>query len=829
MGRQGAASSSYTSIGTFGELLKVLRRRAELTQHELGAAVGYSDSYITRLERNERRPDVATVRARFIDALHLSGDPILAGRLIALAAQAESETQPRQALPTPPISRATNLSAPLTQFIGRAHEIAEVERLLCTARLLTLTGSGGVGKTRLAIEAGTHQNEIVAYADGVWLVELAPLADAGPLTQTVAAAFGLQTMSRPALVVLTDYLADRKTLLILDNCEHLIDACAALAESLLQACPNLRILATSREGLNIGGEVIWCVPPLVQDDSVQLFAERAAAVKPGFVVTAANRAPVERICRWLDDMPLAIELAAARVRAFTLEQLALRMDDAFRLLTGGSRTALPRQKTLRATIDWSYNLLPEPERALLRGLSVFAGGWTLEAAEAILGASLQEQYGVLVETQGVASLQASLVNKSLVVVEEDEASGGVRYRMLETIRQYASAVAQHTGTDELAPVRQRHLEYYTHLAQAGQVSPEPGIWHWIWNTEVAAELDNTRVALKWAAQSGTWDRGWQLIRGALGVWTMLGYAQELRQWMHAIVLSNPVASDTACGIIWAAMGRMQYDTGDADGGLECYQIAAQIAHQIGDVELQLETNQYLGFLTPDYEQAAALLTSTTQLAQKTGRKARAAWAMCMLGHRMCIQGNLQQASNTLAVGISLAQEAGDPGIYPASLVYLHRLYLELGDYPRALAAAQESVSVSRQCALQGTMAIALGNLAEMGLHMGNQALARQALHENLPLLYRMDYLGRVAQGLVTAAGLALVQGQAIQAARLLGAAEAIHREHHSLGIFEADVFAEYYRRLLVVRGQLGPDTFESAWAEGQNLGLNQAVQTALAV
>ncbi len=292
--------------------------------------------------------------------------------------------------------RQHNLPIALTSFIGRTHELAEVGRLLTRTRLLTLTGVGGCGKTRLALAAATAV--LSEYSDGVWLVELAALTAAALVPQAVATTLGVrEEPQRPLTATLLDALRSRDMVLVLDNCEHLIDACAQLAQTLLGACPRLRILATSREALGVAGETTWLVPSLslpppqqlpplmelTKSEAVELFVERAAATLPTFMLTPENAPDVAQVCQRLDGIPLAIELAAARVKVLPVVQIAARLDDCFRLLTGGSRTAVPRQQSLRATIDWSYALLTEPEQALFRQLSVFAGGWTLEAAEAV--------------------------------------------------------------------------------------------------------------------------------------------------------------------------------------------------------------------------------------------------------------------------------------------------------------------------------------------------------------------------------------------------------------------------------------------------------------
>ena len=374
-----------------------------------------------------------------------------------------------------------NLPVQLTSFIGREREMAEVKRLLATTHLLTLTGPGGTGKTRLALQLGAEMLGVADYADGVWLVELAALEHPGALPQAIAAAFCLGSMpGREPLDAVTDFLRDKRLLLILDNCEHLIDAVARLADHLLRASPRLKILASSREALGVTGEVAFRVPSLslpeegahgVGDDAshmspvelmaceaARLFVERATAVNPRFALTDRNAPAVAQICRRLDGIPLALELAAARVKVFTAEQIAARLDDRFRLLTGGSRTALPRQQTLRAAIDWSYDLLAEPERALLKRLSVFVGGWTFEAAEAICPG------------EDVLEALTQLVNKSLVVAEHraDEREDGVRYRMLETVRQYARDRLLDAGVAEVAAARDCHLDYFLSVSEQAE-------------------------------------------------------------------------------------------------------------------------------------------------------------------------------------------------------------------------------------------------------------------------------------------------------------------------------------------------------------------------
>jgi predicted ATPase/class 3 adenylate cyclase len=468
---------------------------------------------------------------------------------------------------------AHNLPAQWTRFIGREQAMAEVKRLLTGSRLLTLTGVGGSGKTRLALQVAADLLE--EYADGVWLVELASLADPALVPRIVAATLGLrEDPGRSPTQTLLEHLRRRAVLLLLDNCEHLLLACAQLAEDVLRGCPQLRLLATSREGLGIMGEQTYVVPSLSLPDprqlppldrlqefeAVQLFADRAALSRPAFAVTPGNAGAVAQVCHRLDGIPLAIELAA-RVKVLPVEQLAERIDEMYRLLTRGSRTALPRQQTLRALIDWSYDLLSEKERALLRRMSVFAGGWTLAAAEAVCagdGIAAVEMLGLL----------AQLVEKSLVQPEEpgscaERGCGEVRYRLLETVRQYARERLLEVG--EAAAVRGQHRDWCLSLAERAEpmlTGPEQDEWH----ERLEREHDNLRAALEWCVESGEAEAGLRLAGALWWFWQVGGYLGEGRERLEKL-LALPGAQErtvargnalhcAACWqSVWATMAR----------------------------------------------------------------------------------------------------------------------------------------------------------------------------------------------------------------------------------------------------------------------------------
>jgi predicted ATPase len=720
--------------------------------------------------------------------------------------------------------RLSNLPASLTRFVGREREKVEVRRLLGTTRLLTLTGAGGCGKTRLAIEVGASlvpetdqgRDGPATFPDGVWLVELAPVAEAAQVAEATMAVLGLQATSRTALAVLADHLRDRRLLLLLDNCEHLIQACAELAEALLRACPRLHLLATSRERLNVPGEVTWRVPSLAPDEAAQLFEARARAARPDFFLTATNATSVTHICRRLDNMPLALELAAARVRTFSVEQIASRLDDAFRVLVGGSRTALARQQTLWATIDWSYYLLSNEERTLLGQLSVFAGGWTLEATEAINGAD-------------AAQVLEQLVDKSLVVAEEKPA--GMRYHLLEVMRQYAHARLADAGVDAERQLRQRHLQYFTHLVQTARPRlSAAGAERKLWMNILVAETDNLRAALSSATQYGEWQIGTKLILGVAPIWNERGYISEVSKWIDVLILSSPAASDTTRATGLLMMADTVGSSGDLVGAIDWLRKASALAHQIGDERVWLESDANLGIYTPDYVEATTLLNQVLQYAQQTGRTSDELMAVQFLGTRMSLHGECQQAANLLERGAVLAHERALVDARTDILWRLGQAYLEYADYARARAALEESLALSRKDELLLWPSWnSLIDLGTVGLYTHDEALAREALSVCLPYHLETNNLERVAQGLVLAAGLAQALGQPNRAARLLGTAAAIRRDHHTHGVFERELFAEYDRHLPAVRAALDPAEFDRAWAEGQKLTIKEAIAEALAV
>ena len=595
----------------------------------------------------------------------------------------------------------SNLPTPVTSFIGRERVIAEVKRLLATSRLLTLTGAGGSGKTRLAFQVGVEM--LRDYADGVFAVELGPLSDPRLVAQTAASALGLLEHGGQSLTEsLVQYLGRRSILLLLDNCEHLIPACAALADALLRGCPALRILATSREDLRVAGELTYLVPPLtlpepdrlppvenlMQYEAVRLFAERAALNQPSFAVTDSNAFPVVQVCRRLDGMPLAIELAAVRVKVLTVEQIAARLDDRFRLLTGGSRTALPRHQTLRAAMDWSYDLLSEPERALLRRLSVFAGGWTLDAAEAICAGGGSRASDIL-------DLLSSLVDKSLVLVETRPPD--TRYHLLETIRQYSRDRLQES--DEAVAVQRRHLDWYLVLAERAQAELR-GPQQEAWLERLEAEHDNLRGALERAAAQAPDAEEEVRLAGALRwFWFIRGYWSEGRRRLEAALARRSRIPSFALARSLQGAARLARFQGDYGRARALSEEGLAVSRALSDEESRVWFLISLGALDlhqGNHAQATALFEEGLVIGRALADKGLVSMALADLGVVARIQGDFVRADALLTESLALGRDIRDKWRIALSLHSLGMVAFRRGDYDRAAGLYAESLALASQ-------------------------------------------------------------------------------------------------------------------------------------
>jgi predicted ATPase/DNA-binding CsgD family transcriptional regulator len=694
----------------------------------------------------------------------------------------------------PEDSHPNNLPLQLTSFVGRGREIAEAGRLLDTNRLLTLTGPGGSGKTRLALAVASET--IDRFEDGVWLVELASLSDPDLVPQAVASVLGVhETPDHPLIEAIAGHLEPANILLVLDNCEHLLDACSTLTEALLRSCPNLRVLATSREVLGVAGEALFAVPPLSLPDPHRLpaadsllgyeasglFYERARTVRSDFDLTEGNSLAVAQICYRLDGMPLAIELAAARVRVLSAEQISVRLDDSFRLLAGSDRTSLARQRTLRATMDWSHELLTEDEQALLRRLSVFAGGFTLGAVEAVYAGESAEE---------VLDLLASLVDKSLVIVEERD--GEARYRLLEAVRQYGREKLQESGEEDL--LRRRHAEYYLALAEEPELDlREQGAWL----RRLGAEQDNFRAALRWTLgpEAGAQDPELGLrLAVALGhrrFWAVYGLGE---------------------GLAWLERGLERDEAASKTLRAEALSHAGWIANVQGN-----------------YDKALGLLEENYVVSKEIGQKQTVAVSLIQLGQFLTMHGSEKERTEALREETeALLPELSDPQLIGPLLTFLGLVALTKDDYPRTTALLEEGLGLFKEMGDPYGTAICCGTLGFVALHQDDVDQADAWFEEALISLRELRDRVGILHCLIGAASVNGLRGAPDRAARLLGAAEALG-EAATVPLLPAiEARYKYERDVAAVRSQLGEKAFEAAWAEGRAMTPEEAIEYALA-
>jgi predicted ATPase/DNA-binding SARP family transcriptional activator/DNA-binding CsgD family transcriptional regulator len=727
-----------------------------------------------------------------------------------------------------------NLPASLTSFVGRERELLEVKRVLAMTRLLTLTGPGGSGKTRLALEAAADL--VGAYQDGVWLVDLAPLSEPGLLVQEVAGVLRMpERPGEPLLDTLVDALRSRQMLLVLDNCEHLVDAVARLVEDLLRSCPNLRLLATSREAVGVTGEVNLPVSPLSLPEpgrlmtveelegygSARLFVERALYRPSAFALTPENAGAVAEVCRQLEGIPLAIELAAARVGVLAVEQISERLSDSLGLLTGGGRTLTSRQRTLRGSLDWSHALLNEPERKLFGRLAVFAGGWSLEAAETVCSEDGIGQDDVL-------GLLSELVDKSLVMVGTI-ANGATRYRMLEPIRQYAREKLEEGGGAE--ETRGRHAAFFLDVAE--EAEPElarPRSATWVQLLE--AEHDNLRAALSWVLKRRDAGQGLRFGAALWRFWLAQGYLSEGRRWLEAILAGGeqgPERVRALEGLGWLA----QYQ-GDIKRANVAYGEMLQHSRELGDrgnVATALNSLGTLAVSTGDNERAKRYLEENLSLLQQLEEEKNAATTLKSY-HAFNLLGILAlnededaaQATALWKESLALARETGDALRIGVSLCSLGYAAVLQGDNSRAMALCEETLAFAREHEDAGEEIVAetLVNLGLASLGQGEYERAISCFDEALAISQRAGRRASLINSLEGMASLAGVRGEAPLAARLWGAAETA-REATGIALPPGDR-ALHEPRLAAARSRLGEGEWEVALAEGRTMSLEEAAE-----
>jgi non-specific serine/threonine protein kinase len=772
---------------SFGQLLKQQRLLSGLTQEMLAESSGLGIRSIQGLERGETQPRRETLRR-------------LAGALQLSAAQINELETAGHPLPRHRHASANhNLPVQLTTFIGRERELVELAERFRSTHLLTLTGTGGCGKTRLALELAASRLD--EYADGVRLVELAGLVDPELVAQSVASATGVRESAGESIrATLLAALRTRSLLVVLDNCEHLVTACADLADAILRACPRVRILATSREALGIAGELAWRVPSLTVApveaalspdqlsayEAVRLFVDRAAAVEPSFQLNGDNASAIAQVCRRLDGIPLAIELAARRVTALSVEQIAERLDERFHLLTGGSRAALPRQQTLAATVEWSYNLLSSAERALFDRLTVFAGGFDLDAAEEICS-DTQNVSPDLVRVSDVLDLLWHLVDKSLVVAEA-ESTGLERYRLLETLRQFTRE--RLADRAQLQEIRRRHAAYYQalavqaarHLLGADQVT---------WLDRLDREHENLQAALRFSIESQDAEFGMRIAASLHYFWYFRAHYTEGRT-LRAAVLALPATPE---------LGALRAEVLYGSGMLALHQ--------------------------GDYAGARGFVEEGVAFAREAGAQRQLVPTLATLGFVTRVQGDYATARRVLEEVLTLGPAEGLDEYHTAmALHHLGLVSLEAdADIDTAFSLNERSLTIGRRIGdrrFSGNVLIAMARIARA---RGQVDLARALLAEALELHRAVGDVGQQAHMMYTLAALDADDGRLDDAIRLAGAAA---RQEERLGVRVWPVIRrERDAWLEPARQAFGDEQFARAWESGRALSREQALEFAL--
>jgi predicted ATPase/DNA-binding XRE family transcriptional regulator len=807
----------------FGTELQRLRRAAGLSQQELAERAGLSLRGIADLERGARRaPYPATVR-RLVQALELNEvdrAALLTGTATSDLITGSIQVEPTRLLPLQ-----------LSSFVGREREKGAVQRLLETERLVTLTGTGGIGKTRLALEVAASGAEVI-------FVDLAIVSEGELVAPAVAAAFGIRKQPDvPLHALLSRWLAARNLLLVLDNCEHLLQACSQLTEILLRACPGLRILATSRERLGVPGEVSWRVPSLVVPDSdtslerlptcetVRLFLERATTVSGAFSLTPQNAASVATLCRRLDGIPLAIELAAARVNVLSVEQIANRLDDAVRLLVGGGRTAPARHQTLQATFEWSYGLLSEPERLLFARVSVFSGGWTLVAAEEICAEDAREQLmpPTHLERGCVLDVLSQLIDKSLVLAEP--ADHELRYRLLEPVRQFAAQRLLQQGG--VAALRERHARWFAEL-----VADSAGEYHS--PNEIAAlerldrEHANIQATFDWMLEEhARTDGAVRLAKGLWWFWAARDHWTEadsrLRRLLDSLAVHACRSRDL--DLLWMT-GSIAWIRGDLSAANqwigECL-VAARQRNQPRVLGHVLSIAAQLAAARGEYATARQLFDDGLPLARAAGERWSEARYLDGLAMLAIEQGDFDEAAGLLRSSLGVAQAMGDAWSVAAALNKLGDVARSQGDSARARSLYEKSL-VQLEGLGTELRASVLHNLGYVAIAEADQPRSAALFAQSLKVSQARGDQRGVAECLVGFACLTAASGQRARAARLFGAADAALQ---SLGTDLSPSNRTDQARGLDLARTGNEAAFASAYAAGQELTLDEGVREAL--
>lgn len=785
---------AYEEHGEHGSALAALREviGEELTNEE--AHAGAMRLYALSGRRTDALKQYETLAE--IASRELGTEPSASTRALREEI-ASGRFPPRPALPCAPRAMGEtdpprhNLPEPRTSFVGRGQELARARRALVTTRLLTLTGAGGSGKTRLALRAAT--GVLGAYPDGTWFTDLARLSEPDLVPQAVASAVGAREQpGRPPAETVVEHLGEKRALLVLDNCEHLIDAAAHLVELLLASCHRLRVVATSREPLGVAGEALFPVPPLPvppdrpsepgeaeNNDAVCLFVERARLKLPGFTLTRANVRAVIEVCRRLEGIPLAIELAAARMGTLATERVAERLRDSLDLLSAGPRTAPARQRTMRAAIEWSYGLLPGPEKEIFRRLSVFSGGFMLEAAEAVCP-------GGAIGRREVLDLVTGLADRSLVAVDTT-AEGRVRYRVLEPIRQYAREYLEEVG--EAEEVGRRHAAYFLDFAEG--VEPQlrgKGQVQCLGRLE--EDNGNLRAAMAWLLEKGEVEDAVRLASALWIFWLIHGHQHEGRRWIEeALAKGENLTAHARAEALWVRASTY-YGLGTAEELERICREAAPLFRQVGDdvgLAYALAGMATARMQLGDVERAIALFEEASELSRATGEKWGMSGGLVHLGSAYLGQGDYEGAARCFGEGLALAREIGNNLAASAAFYGLAMAARGQGDHDRAAKLYADG----------------LQSAAEAG--------------DKANIAYTLEGLAQVAAA----------RGEAGRAVRLFGAAEAALEDAGGTLYPYAQARSASEQAVDDLRSRMDQAAFSVAWSEGRAMSPGEAVEYAL--
>jgi predicted ATPase/DNA-binding NarL/FixJ family response regulator len=734
-----------------------------------------------------------------------------------------------------------NIPIQLTSFIGREGDLAKVERLLSEAHLVTLIGPGGCGKTRLAIQIATKVNK--AYADGVWWADLAALNDPTLVAQLVVRALGLRPIAdQPLIESLVNFVCPKEMLLVMDNCEHLKDACGQVARHLLTASPKLRILATSREALAMVGETIYPVSGLAWPlsskevvrggessfdheelmgyDAVRLFVERARSISPSFPLTPENASAVIEICRRLDGLPLALELASARVNVLTAQEIAARLNDRLNLLSSGKRSGVkPRHQTLKAAVDWSYELLTAEEQTLFSRLAVFAAGWSLDTVEAVCSGD-----GIL--PTRILDLLSSLVDKSLIVAETS-GKAPARYRLFETIQAYALEKLHQAGEERW--LRDRHLDFF--LARAEEAMPKQfEAYQQLWLNWLEAEHDNLRTALNWALESKRIEAGLRLASALAYFWEIHSYVQEGVSWMERLLAEADDRVSLKARVdahVFATFHYMLLD--NAQAATRHARQAVELAEAAGE-----ENNPILAFALDgmaaaaktagDFRTAFNIMEKSIRFYRQSGPSFYLGMSLLSQGENAIQLGYYEIARERLSESLALARQDGDPFRMAHTLNTLGDLARMEENQAEAARVYESGIALLRELDAQRDLASLLSNLGYVCLHQGDVERAHSSFSESMAIHQAEQDKPGMVECLIGFAATAVLDRQPAVGARLLAAAAAISRRP-SASKWKATQM-EFDRYFCLARDRLGEVGFEAEQTAGAALSLEQAVEYA---